>query len=82
MPYRLHARRRARRDVSAIAVIEVPAALPLDAHMTEQEAEAGRTSPCAEAIGDGHGVRVARCTARARLAGEAIVDAAEDGTAS
>jgi len=38
--------------VSAIAVIEVPAALPLDADMREQEAEARESLTCAEAIGD------------------------------
>jgi APA family basic amino acid/polyamine antiporter len=64
--------------VTALAVIEVPAALPLDAHMPEQELEARKTLAAAEAIGDGRGVRVARCTVRARLAAEAIVDAAED----
>ncbi len=64
--------------VTALAVIEVPAALPLDAHMPEQELEARENLAVAEAVGDGRGVRVARCTARARLAGEAIADAAED----
>jgi APA family basic amino acid/polyamine antiporter len=64
--------------VSALAVIEVPAALPLDAHMPEQELEAHEVLAVAEALGDGHGVRVARCTVRARLAGEAIVEAGKD----
>ena len=42
--------------VSALAVIEVPAALPLDAHMPEQEAEAQGEPRRAEAVGDRHGV--------------------------
>ena len=64
--------------VSALAVIEVPSALPLEAHMPEEEAEAMKTLTLAEAIGDQHGVRVERRVARARLAGEAIVGAAEE----
>jgi APA family basic amino acid/polyamine antiporter len=64
--------------VTALAVIEVPAALPLDAHMPEQELQAREELAVAEAVGDGRGVRVARRTTRARLAGEAIVEEAED----
>ena len=64
--------------VTAIAVIEVPAALPLDADMTEQEAEARESLTCAEAIGDRHGVGVERLVVRARRAGEAIITAAEE----
>ena len=62
--------------VTALAVIEVPAALPLDAHMAE--AEARKSLALAEAIGDRHGVRVERSVVRARRAGEAIVAAAEE----
>jgi nucleotide-binding universal stress UspA family protein len=62
-------------------VIEVPAALPLDAHMAKEETEAKDLLAAAEAIGDRHGVRVERCVVHARLAGEAIVDAAEDSGA-
>jgi nucleotide-binding universal stress UspA family protein len=67
--------------VRALAVIEVPAALPLDAHMLEEEAEARTMLAAAEAIGDRHGVRVERCVVRARQAGEAIVEAAQDSDA-
>jgi APA family basic amino acid/polyamine antiporter len=65
--------------VSALAVIEVPAALPLDAHMPEDEAR--EALALAEAIGDRHGIRVERSVVRARRAGEAIVDAAEEADA-
>ena len=64
--------------VVAIDVIEVPAALPLDADMREQEEEARESLALAEAIGDRHGVRVERLVVRARLAGEAIIAAAEE----
>jgi nucleotide-binding universal stress UspA family protein len=64
--------------VTAIAVIEVPAALPLDADMSEQEDDAREKLALAEAIGDRHGVKVERLVVRARLAGEAIVAAAEE----
>lgn len=62
--------------VEALAVIEVPAALPLDAEMPEAEARARLA--LAEAIGDRYGVRVDRSLVRARLAPEAIVAAADE----
>jgi nucleotide-binding universal stress UspA family protein len=67
--------------VSALAVVEVPAALPLDAHMLEEEFEARRLLAAAEATGDRYGVRVERRLVRARLAGEAVIDAAEESDA-
>ena len=67
--------------VTALAVIEVPAALPLDAHMGPEEFEARRMLAAAESVGDRHGVRVERRIVRAREAGEAIVDAAEESDA-
>jgi nucleotide-binding universal stress UspA family protein len=57
-------------------VIEVPAALPLDAHMPEDDVRVRLA--LAEAIGDRHDVRVERRVVRARRAGEAIVEAAEE----
>jgi APA family basic amino acid/polyamine antiporter len=60
--------------VTALAVIEVPAALPLDAHMPEDDVR--ERLALAEAIGDRHDVRVERTVVRARRAGEAIVEAA------
>jgi nucleotide-binding universal stress UspA family protein len=64
--------------VTALAVVEVPAALPLDALMPDEEAAARERLGAAEAVGDRHGVRVVRSTVRARREGEAIVEAAED----
>jgi nucleotide-binding universal stress UspA family protein len=64
--------------VSVLVVIEVPAALPLDAHMPEEEAEAREILAVAEAIGDERGVRIDWRVARARVAGEVIVDAARE----
>ena len=62
--------------VVALGVTEVPAALPLDAHMPEEETK--ELLIVAEVIGDRHGVRVDRVMVRARDAGEAIVDAAAE----
>jgi nucleotide-binding universal stress UspA family protein len=67
--------------VNALAAIEVPAALPLDAHMPDDDAEARAVLAAAEAVGDQHGVHVARLAVRTRRAGEAIVDAAEESDA-
>ena len=63
--------------ITAVVVVEVPAALPLDAHMLEDEAAAKRVLEEARAIGHARGVKVSARTLRARLAGEAIVDEAE-----
>jgi basic amino acid/polyamine antiporter, APA family len=62
--------------ITALAVIEVPPALPLDAHMPENQARAELGA--VEAIGDRHGVRVDQLVVHARRAGEAIVEAAEE----
>jgi nucleotide-binding universal stress UspA family protein len=61
----------------ALAVIEVPAELPLEAHMVDEEEQAAHLLREAEAIGDAHGVTVAGRTIRARKAGPAIVARAE-----
>ena len=63
--------------ITAVVVVEVPAALPLEAHMLEEEAEAKRALEDARAIGYARGVSVRTRTLRARLAGEAIVEEAE-----
>jgi APA family basic amino acid/polyamine antiporter len=62
--------------VTVLVVIEVPAELPLDAHMVDEEASARRILKDARAIGEHHGVSVAMRVVRARTAGEAIVDEA------
>jgi len=59
--------------VTAVTVIEVPVELPLDAHMTEEEAHAQHVLDDARAIGDLYGVKVASRVLRGRAAGEAIV---------
>jgi len=63
--------------ITAVVVVEVPPALPLDAHMLEDEAAAKRVLEDARAIGYARGVNVRTKVLRARLAGEAIVDEAE-----
>lgn len=63
--------------ITAVVVVEVPAALPLDAHMLEEEAAAKRALEDARAIASARGVRVRARVLRARDAGEAIVDEAE-----
>ena len=63
-------------SVTAVTVIEVPVELPLDAHMSEEEAQAKQTLKEAAAIGDLYGVNVVGHILRARAAGEAIVEEA------
>src|SRR5438477_9944280 len=53
---RLAAERHA--SITALVVVEVPAELPLDAHMFDEEAVAKRVLGDAAAIGDLHGVDV------------------------
>jgi basic amino acid/polyamine antiporter, APA family len=64
-------------SVTAVSVVEVPAELPLDAHMIEEEAQAKRLLTEAEGIGDAHDVTVVPLVVRARNAGHAIVEEAE-----
>jgi nucleotide-binding universal stress UspA family protein len=63
-------------SVSAVSVIEVPVELPIDAHMTDEEAHARHVLRDAAAIGDRYGVTVAPRVLRGRAAGEAIVEEA------
>jgi len=72
---RLAADRGAR--IAAIAVIEVPLELPLDAHLEREEETANELLDEARTIGDSYGVDVVGRLARARNAGRAIVDEAE-----
>jgi nucleotide-binding universal stress UspA family protein len=65
-------------SIFAVAVIELPPQLPLDAHMLEEERAARRVLEEAREIAAARGVRVRTRVARARQAGEAIVAAAED----
>jgi basic amino acid/polyamine antiporter, APA family len=63
-------------SVSAVSVIEVPVELPIDAHMTDEEAHAKHVLRDAATIGDRYGVTVAPRVLRGRSAGEAIVEEA------
>lgn len=60
----------------AVVVIEIPPALPLDAHMREEEAAARALLERAGATADGHGVGFAPRVVRAREAAPAIVELA------
>ena len=72
---RLATERRAR--VVALAVVEVPLELPLDAEMPQAEAEANELLDYARTIGDSYGVDVIGRIVRDRRAGRAIVREAE-----
>jgi len=67
--------------ITAVFVIEVPAELPLDAHLLAEEAAARRALERAHAIAAGRGVRLIERICRARARGEAIVAAAEEAEA-
>jgi APA family basic amino acid/polyamine antiporter len=72
---RLATERRAR--VAAIAVVEIPLELPLDAEMAQAEAQANQLLDYARTIGDSYGVDVVGRIVRDRSAGRAIVREAE-----
>jgi nucleotide-binding universal stress UspA family protein len=67
--------------ITAVFVIEVPAELPLDAHMLDEEAAARAALRHAQAIAAGRGVRLRERIVRARARGEAIVEAAREAGA-
>ena len=62
--------------ITVIAVVEIPAQLPLDAHMTDEESRAHQILERAASIADSYGVGVSRRHIRAREAAGAIVDQA------
>src|SRR5438093_8083102 len=68
-------------SIFALAAIELPPQLPLEAHMLEEEAVARRLLEEAREIAAAHGVRIETRIVRTRQAGEAIVAAAEDADA-
>jgi APA family basic amino acid/polyamine antiporter len=72
---RLAAERRA--TITAVAVIEVPLDLPLDARTEDEEERANRLLDEARALGDAYDVDVIGRIVRARRAGPAIVQEAE-----
>ena len=63
--------------ITAVVVVEVPAELPLEAHMHDEEALARRALEKANAIAASRGVRLRSRVVRARARGEAIVAEAE-----
>jgi APA family basic amino acid/polyamine antiporter len=67
--------------ITVVTVIEVPPLLPLDARMTEEEAEARRLHDRATAIADAYGVSVVSRTVRAREAGTAILEQLDESDA-
>ena len=67
--------------ITAVFVIEVPAALPLDAHMLAEEGVARAALEQAHSIAAARGVRLNERVCRARARGEAIVAAAEEADA-
>jgi APA family basic amino acid/polyamine antiporter len=71
---RLAAERRA--TIVAVATVEVPLELPVDAHLPDLEDEANDLLDGAKAVGESYGVRVIGRLVRSRRAGRAIVDEA------
>jgi len=69
--------RRGTGSITAVAVVEVPPTLPLDAHMKAEEQVAHQLLERHAAIADSYGVSVAPRLVRGRTAGRAIVDQAE-----
>ena len=65
-----------RASISAIAVIEVPASLPLDAHMHDEESKARRLLRRADAVGESYGIHVIGRIVRGREAGEVLAEEA------
>jgi nucleotide-binding universal stress UspA family protein len=65
-------------SITAVVVIEVPAELPLDAQMEDDEAAARTALERAHAIAGQYGVRLRERIVRSRAQGEAIVGEAAD----
>jgi basic amino acid/polyamine antiporter, APA family len=64
-------------SITAVVVIEMPAELPLDAHMEDEEAAARDVLERAHAVAGQYGVRLRTRVVRSRARGEAIVAEAE-----
>jgi nucleotide-binding universal stress UspA family protein len=64
-------------SVVAVHAVEVPADLPLDAHMIEEEAHAKRLLAETQAVGDLYGLTITVRVLRTRAAGPAIVEEAQ-----
>ena len=66
-----------RAAVTAVAVVEVPPVLPLDAHMVGEEHEAHALLERASAVADSYGVGIHPRTVRARDAAAALLAVTE-----
>jgi len=64
-------------SITAVAVIEVPSFLPLDAHMRDDEATAKQLLRRAEAVGESYGIHVTGRVVRGREAGDVLAQEAE-----
>lgn len=67
--------------LTALVVVDVPASLPLDAHMESEENEARDLLEHASATGDSYGVKVQPRIVRARGVGAAVVSRAREDRA-
>jgi nucleotide-binding universal stress UspA family protein len=67
--------------ITAVAVVEVPPLLPLDAHMTSEEQAAHRLLERAGAIADSYGVDIHPRVVRGREPAAAILGESEDAAA-
>jgi nucleotide-binding universal stress UspA family protein len=65
-------------SITAVFVIEISPLLPLDARMSDEEAESREARTRAEAIAEAFGLRIRPRTIRTRDAGRAIVELVED----
>lgn len=63
-------------SITALAIVEIPALLPLDAHMVDVEDEVRRRLERVGVTGDAYGVEVSPKLVRARDVGAAIVASA------
>jgi nucleotide-binding universal stress UspA family protein len=64
-------------SITALAVIEIPQQLPLDAQMTEEEEDARQLLDRAQATVNSHGISLSTRLLRAREAATAIIDQAD-----
>ena len=65
-----------RASITAVAVIEVPPSLPLDAHMFDEESKAKLLLRRADSVGESYGIHVIGRVVRGREAGEVLADEA------
>jgi nucleotide-binding universal stress UspA family protein len=65
-----------RASIVAVAVIEVPAVLPLTAHMTKEEGQAKLLLRRADSVGESYGINVVGRVLRGREAGEVLAEEA------